>query len=363
MTGANTSSARAPISFSPNPDQSAVSHLKLTVRQFVRHSPTAISLYAICGDIGLPITISGPPAPDFQPGDRLVVEYRKEDNPLNGHFTAIYPADMRPDPKKEKPMPDIIVAGDGLSMTSLEIAALVESRHDHVKRSIERLAARGVIQLPPLEEVKNFQSLSPNSKTTAYRFTGEQGKRDSIVVVAQLSPEFTAKLVDRWQELEKQLAGQQPAAPAIPQSLPEALRLAADLAEKNEALALERDEAVRTKALIGSKREATAMATAAAAKRIAERLSHELGRNSRHATVTAVEKMTGQKFPRNAYVAMRQWCRRQNVTPVDVVDERYGMVKAWPAGAWRDCHDIDIAALFGPPLADGSDHTTAATRH
>jgi hypothetical protein len=35
-----------------------------------------------------------------------------------------------------------------------------------------------------------------------YRFTGEQGKRDSIVVVAQLSPEFTARLVDRWQELE-----------------------------------------------------------------------------------------------------------------------------------------------------------------
>lgn len=31
-------------------------------------------------------------------------------------------------------------------------------------------------------------------------------KRDSIIVVAQLCPEFTARLVDRWQELEKQLA-------------------------------------------------------------------------------------------------------------------------------------------------------------
>lgn len=35
-----------------------------------------------------------------------------------------------------------------------------------------------------------------------YVFSGEQGKRDSIIVVAQLSPEFTARLVDRWQELE-----------------------------------------------------------------------------------------------------------------------------------------------------------------
>lgn len=31
-------------------------------------------------------------------------------------------------------------------------------------------------------------------------------KRDSFVVVAQLSPEFTAALVDRWQELERQAA-------------------------------------------------------------------------------------------------------------------------------------------------------------
>jgi hypothetical protein len=35
---------------------------------------------------------------------------------------------------------------------------------------------------------------------TEYRF----GKRDSYVIVAQLSPDFTARLVDRWQELEEQ---------------------------------------------------------------------------------------------------------------------------------------------------------------
>jgi hypothetical protein len=30
----------------------------------------------------------------------------------------------------------------------------------------------------------------------------EVNKRDSYVIVAQLCPEFTARLVDRWQELE-----------------------------------------------------------------------------------------------------------------------------------------------------------------
>lgn len=54
-------------------------------------------------------------------------------------------------------------------------------------------------------------------------------KRDSIVVVAQLSPEFTARLVDRWRDLEETAVN-------IPKTLPEALRLAADLAEQKMQL-------------------------------------------------------------------------------------------------------------------------------
>ena len=81
-----------------------------------------------------------------------------------------------------------------LTMGSDEIASLVESRHDNVKRTIERLAEKSVIQLPPLEDVKNSQGQT----VSIYKLC----KRDSYVVVAQLSPEFTARLVDRWQELE-----------------------------------------------------------------------------------------------------------------------------------------------------------------
>lgn len=236
MTGASIG-ASAPTLSSPRPDQSAVNHLRMTVRSFARISNNIIQMFVVCGDIGFPIQVTSKDMRDFEPGESLVAEYPKGNSPLDTAFSAIYPAAMKPEPAKEKPMPEIIVAGSGLSMTSLEIAALVESRHDSVKRTIERLAEKGVIQLPPLVEVNNFQSLSPNSKTAAYRFEGEQGKRDSIVVVAQLSPEFTAALVDRWQELEKQLSGQ-PQAPTIPQSLPDALRLAADLAEQNEVLTL-----------------------------------------------------------------------------------------------------------------------------
>lgn len=100
---------------------------------------------------------------------------------------------------------NLAVRGEVVTMSSLDIAALVGSRPSDVKRSIERLAKSGVIQLPPMAKVENKQSVSPNKFVSAYIFEGEQGKRDSIVVVAQLSPEFTARLVDRWQELEKQI--------------------------------------------------------------------------------------------------------------------------------------------------------------
>lgn len=224
------------------------------------------------------------------------------------------------------------------SMTSQEISDLVGSRHDSVKRAIERLSNQGVIEFPPLVEIPT------NTKPVGvYRFTGEQGKRDSIVVVAQLSPEFTARLVDRWQELEKQVGRPQPAA----LSRMEILQIAMESEQARIKAESERDEAVRTKALIGNKREATAMATASAAKREADRLRHELGRNQEHATVIAVEKATGQKFPRNAYVSLRKWCKDKGLSPMKVQDERYGEVKAWPAGAWQQAFNVDLRSVFG----------------
>lgn len=90
------------------------------------------------------------------------------------------------------------------SMTSIEIAELVNSRHSDVKRSIERLAAKKVIHIPPMAFSENINNLGFKSQREHYLFEGEQGKRDSIIVVAQLCPEFTARLVDRWRELEEQ---------------------------------------------------------------------------------------------------------------------------------------------------------------
>ena len=84
-----------------------------------------------------------------------------------------------------------------LTMTSQEIASLVNSRHDSVKRTIERLVESGSISNPPMVD-------GEKSGNGVISKVYQIGKRDSYVIVAQLSPEFTAALVDRWQELENQ---------------------------------------------------------------------------------------------------------------------------------------------------------------
>lgn len=84
---------------------------------------------------------------------------------------------------------------DELTMGTREIAEMLGKQHNHIKVSAERLVKSGVILTPATREFYH------NGNTyTEYRL----GKRDSLVLVAQNCPEFTASIVDRWQELEQQ---------------------------------------------------------------------------------------------------------------------------------------------------------------
>jgi phage regulator Rha-like protein len=80
------------------------------------------------------------------------------------------------------------------TMSSREMAELCQKRHDSVKRTIEMLSDKSLIDLP--QNVEYLDSL--NRPAQEYLV----GKRDSLVIVAQLSPEFMAAVVDRWQALE-----------------------------------------------------------------------------------------------------------------------------------------------------------------
>lgn len=158
---------------------------------------------------------------------------------------------------------------------------------------------------------------------------------------------FKKKLVCEFWEMVQQ---RNHSAPALPADYIGALEhlLASKRAEQ---LAIEeRDSAVATKAEIGSRREATAMATASAAVRQANQLKEELGRGLRQATVAAVEKVAKRKFGKQGFRPLKAWCAENGVQAPKVHDPRYGWVRSWPAAAWAAVYQIDLADLFG---ADG----------
>ncbi|HDR1216610.1 TPA: phage antirepressor KilAC domain-containing protein [Pasteurella multocida] len=112
-----------------------------------------------------------------------------------------------------------------LTMSSREIASLINKNHSDLCRSIERLMAKGVI--------KGYQPMAythPQNGQTYYEYHLE--KRDCLIVVAQNCPEFTAAIVDRWQELENQ---QKPTA----LSRKELALMVLQAEEENERLQLE----------------------------------------------------------------------------------------------------------------------------
>ena len=82
-----------------------------------------------------------------------------------------------------------------LTMSSREIAELTHKEHKNVLRVIRDLIEQNLVaQIEPLKfEYRN-----------QWFDYYELNKRDTFVVVARLSPEFTAAVVDRWQELENQ---------------------------------------------------------------------------------------------------------------------------------------------------------------
>lgn len=236
-----------------------------------------------------------------------------------------------------------LVSSDVQSMNSLEISELVETEHRNVKVSIERLMQKGIIQHSSMTNLKKINNLGHKIKIGVYEFKGEQGKRDSIIVVAQLCPEFTARLVDRWQELEHQVAGNMIAMPNFSDPV-EAARAWADQVEAKRLACKERDFAIETKAHISDKKTATAMATASVKSKQAEKLKELLGESKNYASIKAVEKKTGRKF---AWKKLKDWCKENGLAIKKVADSNYEAVNIYHKDAWQAVYGIKLTVIFG----------------
>lgn len=91
------------------------------------------------------------------------------------------------------------------TMSSREIAELTSKRHDNVLQLIRKLEADQIL-------TPEFQETTYNGRSLP---VANLNKRDSMVLVARLSPEFTAAIIDRWQELESNQVPQTYAAALI----------------------------------------------------------------------------------------------------------------------------------------------------
>ena len=218
------------------------------------------------------------------------------------------------------------------TMSSRDIAELTGKEHKNVCRVIRDLISDRILdaQLEPLKFEYRGQWFDYY----------ELSKRDSFVVVARLSPEFTAHIVDRWQELEQKLN------PVfnLPQDLPSALRALADIYEQLQQAQFEREIAVKTKAHISDKKTATAMATASNAVQENQRLKDQIGQSKKNATLLAVERLTSNTY---TWQPLNKWCKAHGIKPQKVHDERYGKVNTYPFQAWMDVYSVNLSALFG----------------
>lgn len=237
--------------------------------------------------------------------------------------------------------------GDAVT-TTLAVALGTQNDHASVIKLVRSYQA-------DLEEfgLLDFKSESTGGRPTEYAFLTEPQAtllltfmRNTEIVRAfkkKLVREFWELVQERNRASQPDVTTQEGALIALQGAVEKQLALIAE----SRQIAQQRDEAVRTKAEIGTRREATAMATASAAVRQVQKLKEELGLGIRQASVVAVEKATGRNFGTAGYVPLRKWCTARGITAPKVIHPTFGTVRSWPAGAWMDVYQIDLAELFG----------------
>ncbi|QLB18685.1 Rha family transcriptional regulator [Mannheimia granulomatis] len=117
-------------------------------------------------------------------------------------------------------------SGSEIKISSIEISQLCEKEHRNVMADIRQML--DVLKIQSADFLADYK----DSKGRTYPCF-LLPKRETLILVSGYRIDLRAKIIDRLDELENQQR------PKLPQSLPEALRLAAEQAEKAELLALE----------------------------------------------------------------------------------------------------------------------------
>ncbi|WP_254475288.1 phage regulatory protein/antirepressor Ant [Bartonella sp. B1098] len=133
------------------------------------------------------------------------------------------------------------------TMSSREIAELCDKRHDHVMRDIKKMLEELNAPKFGVVDFSDYYLDSKGETRPCYNLP----KRECLILVSGYSTALRAKIIDRWQELEKQVA-----VPQIDYSTPQVLlgvlnHLQSQIEQKDHVIA---ELAPKAEALEGLKR-------------------------------------------------------------------------------------------------------------
>lgn len=223
-------------------------------------------------------------------------------------------------------------------INSLQVAEVFEKRHSDILRAIDAL--------PQDEFTKRNFALSEYTDSTGRKLPMYKMTRDGF---SMLVMGFTGEKAYGWKidfikafnMMEAELRSKF----AIPQDFGEALRLAADLADENRQLAFERDEAVKTKAWISSKREASAVGKLGAVKKENIKLKGRLDLLETHATIKKVAALTHTCVKFYNTNKLKKYCEGNKLSYFRVPDDNYAYANSYHKDAWAAIYGIDITKL------------------
>lgn len=211
-----------------------------------------------------------------------------------------------------------------LLVGSRDIAVGLEKEHKDVLRKIREVLNER--EFSPVEYIDEKGESRPEYMLDKNAF---------ILLVMNYTGynDFKRAYIKRFDEMEEIIKN------SIPQSYPEALRRLAEEVEQRELIEKQRNEAIKTKAWIGSRREARAMATASAKTREANKLKKELDLEMSYATVKKVERITGRKY---SWQNLKKYCQSAGLGWNKAFDANYGSVNSYLSEAWKNVYGVDL---------------------
>ena len=129
-------------------------------------------------------------------------------------------------------MNELINIQNEITMTSLEIAELTGKQHGHIVRDIEE-------QLGQLGGLSKFGDTYTHPQNKQVYKMYRLPKREVLILISGYSVQLRAKIIDKLEELEKQVRNQ---TPQLPQTYLEALESLVESEKRNQALQAKIDE-------------------------------------------------------------------------------------------------------------------------